>query len=234
MTSDPNLPLLEAVVAALGTLCERFVFVGGCATGLQVTAAGGPPIRATRDVDVIVEVLTLGDYHNLERELELAGFRHDQREDAPICRWRLGAAVLDVMPTDPSILGFGNSWYDEAIRTATWRTLPGGMQIRVISAPAFVATKLEAFAGRGSGDFLASHDLEDLITVVDGRAELVEEISATSAPLRSYLANQLRNLLMNPRFTEALPAHLPGDNASQARVPVIAERIRRIAALELT
>lgn len=31
--ANPNLPLLESVVAALGSLCPRFVFVGGCVTG---------------------------------------------------------------------------------------------------------------------------------------------------------------------------------------------------------
>ena len=58
---------------ALGSLCERFVFVGGCATGLLLTVDAGPPVRATRDVDVIVEVLSLVEYHDLERQLERAG-----------------------------------------------------------------------------------------------------------------------------------------------------------------
>lgn len=227
--ADPNLPLLESVVKALGPLCERFVFVGGCAAGLLLTANAGPPVRATRDVDVIVEVLSLVEYHDLERQLERAGFSHDSGKDAPICRWLVGGAMLDVMPTDQTILGFGNRWYDEAIRTASLRTLPSARQVRLIAAPVFVATKLEAFAGRGGGDFMASHDLEDLITVVDGRAELVDEFGAASAELRDYLAKQLRTLLANPRFVDALPAHLPGDRASQARVPVITERLRRMS-----
>jgi predicted nucleotidyltransferase len=228
-TADPNLPILESVVNALGPLCERFVFVGGCATGLLVTVGGGPPVRATRDVDVIVEVLSLVEYHDLERQLERAGFRHDLSKDAPICRWLGGGAMLDVMPTDQKILGFGNRWYDEAVRTASLRALPGAQRVRLIAAPVFVATKLEAFAGRGGGDYLASHDLEDVINVVDGRAELVDEVGTSSAGLRDYLAAELRTLLADPRFVEALPAHLSGDRASQARVPVITERLRRIS-----
>jgi predicted nucleotidyltransferase len=216
-------------VKALGPLCERFVFVGGCATGLLLTADAGPPVRATRDVDVIVEVLSLVEYHELERQLERAGFSHDLSKGAPICRWLVGGAMLDVMPTDQAILGFGNRWYDEAIRTASLRALPGGRRVRLIGAPVFVATKLEAFAGRGGGDYMASHDLEDVITVVDGRAELVDEVGAASAGLRQYLAAQLSTLLADPGFVEALPAHLPGDRASQARVPVITERLRRIS-----
>jgi hypothetical protein len=82
--ANPNLALLESVVAALGSLCPRFVFIGGCVTGLLITEAGAPPVRTTRDVDVIVEVVSLGEYHTVERQLEQAGLRHDrsaQRRD---------------------------------------------------------------------------------------------------------------------------------------------------------
>lgn len=55
--ANPNLPMLESVVAALGPLCPRFVFIGGCVTELLITDAATPPVRTTRDVDVIVEVV---------------------------------------------------------------------------------------------------------------------------------------------------------------------------------
>lgn len=115
--ADPNLPLLDAVARNLGSLCERFVFVGGCATGLLVTDPATSPVRATRDVDVVVEVVTLADYHALERDLENAGFKHDRSPEAPVCRWLVGACMLDVMPTNENVLGFGNRWYDAAVRT---------------------------------------------------------------------------------------------------------------------
>jgi len=116
---DVNLALLESVVAALGPLSPQFVFVGGCITGLLITDAATPAVRATRDVDAIVRVVSLGEYHALERQLQNAGLRHDQTPDAPVCRWRAGGALLDVMPTDRAVLGFGNRWYDEAIRAAS-------------------------------------------------------------------------------------------------------------------
>lgn len=76
------------------------MFVGGCATGLLVTDLAAAPVRATQDVDVIVEVLTLADYHALERELEGAGFTRDRSPEAPVCRWVVGNCLFDVMPTD--------------------------------------------------------------------------------------------------------------------------------------
>jgi len=229
--ANPNLPLLESVVAALGPLCPRFVFVGGCITGLLVTDAASPSVRATRDVDAIVQVVSLGEYHALERQLEQAGLRHDRSSQAPICRWLAGNALLDVMPTDEAVLGFGNRWYEEAVRTALTLTLPSGTQIRIIAAPVFIATKLEALADRGQGDFHASHDLEDITTVVDGRAELAGEAAAASQDVRSHLSAQFKTLLQTPAFMNALPGHLPGDPASQARLPLILERLRQLSSL---
>jgi hypothetical protein len=90
-------------------------------------------------------------------------------------------------------------------------------------------TKLEAFKDRGRHDFLASADLEDVVTVVDGRRELLDEVMATGESLRKYLAEEFRPLLENADFVEALPAHLPGDRASQARLPGLRNKLRRLA-----
>src|SRR5690606_2369652 len=94
------------------------------------------------------------------------------------CRWTGAGAVLDVMPSGPGILSFDNRWYSLAARTAGVVRLPGGPVIRLIAAPAFLATKLEALKDRGKGDYLFSHDLEDIVTVVDGRPSIVEEMNA--------------------------------------------------------
>ena len=101
--------------------------------------------------------------------------------------------------------------------------------INLITAPAFIATKLEAFKGRGNNDFLASHDMEDIITVVDGRATLLDEVSASDAALRSYLIAEFASLVRNQRFVEALGGHLPGDPGSQGRLPRLRARLRAMA-----
>ena len=38
--ANPNLGLLAGMVQALGPICDRLVFVGGCATGLLLDDAG--------------------------------------------------------------------------------------------------------------------------------------------------------------------------------------------------
>lgn len=55
------------------------------------------------------------------------------------------------MPSEGKVLGFTNRWYDFALASANVYLMPDGTSIKLISAPAFVATKLEAFHDRGLG-----------------------------------------------------------------------------------
>jgi hypothetical protein len=228
-TTDPNLVLLTHAVAQLGPLVDRVVFLGGCATALLLTDPAAPEVRPTQDVDVIAEVGSLTDYYRLAEGLREAGFVEDQSPGAPICRWRAPEVILDVMPTDEHVFGFGNPWYRPALANAQLIDLSTGQQIRVVTAPYFLATKLEAFVGRGGDDYLASPDLEDIVTLVDGRAELAGEVAQADADLRRFLARRLSTLLAAPPFLEALSAHLPPDAASQARQPILLDRIRLMA-----
>ena len=231
LMDDPNLAILIPIAQALGDLCESLVLVGGCATGLLLTAQRAQAIRATQDVDVVVHAISIADYHAMERALESRGFKHDLSPEAPICRWVWNGVMLDVMPSEPGILGFHNRWYPLAIKTASRVKLPNGWEIPVITAPLFVATKFEAFHGRGNNDYLASHDLEDLITVIDGRQELIVEIQNSDHELRRYLAAEIKKLLEKSDFQLALPGHFPGDAASQARLPELLRRMRLIVQL---
>ena len=230
--NDPNMALLEIVAERLGdTLREQLVFVGGAVAGLLITDSGMPAIRSTEDVDLICKALVLADYHRVEMALRARGFQPDMSQGAPICRWRVDDVVVDVMPSLENILGFSNRWYPLALLSALPVTLPSGLVIRLIPAPVFIATKLEAFTGRGRGDFLCSHDLEDLLAVVDGRVTLLDECRASAPELRSYLAERLRALLETRAFIDALPGYLPSDAASQERLPDLRETLRLITLL---
>lgn len=92
---NPNLELLSLAVERLGELTDAMVFLGGCATGLLITDPAAPPVRMTRDVDAIVQVLSLADYRQLEKQLRVQGFSEDTRTNAPICRW-VGGLVKEL------------------------------------------------------------------------------------------------------------------------------------------
>jgi predicted nucleotidyltransferase len=221
---------LARVADALGPLLHEVVFVGGATVDLLVTdRASGPP-RFTEDIDVIVRVATRADYYErVETSLRARGFKPDMREDAPICRWVLADLTIDVMPTDQTILGFSNRWYEDGITYAVVVDVAEGIAIRVLSAPLFIATKLEAFKGRGHGDYLASADIEDIVRVVDGRPELVRELLGCHRELRDYLRDQFVRLLEDDDFLDAVPAHMLGDAVSQARAELVIDRLRTMS-----
>ena len=233
--NDPNVAQLDVVATHLGeALRQQLVFVGGAVAGLLITDPAQPAIRPTEDVDLVAHVLARSDYYELEQALRARGFTQDMRPGAPICRWTIERVTVDVMPTLDEVLGFSNRWYAMAVETAQGVTLPSGAQILVITAPAFVATKLEAFAGRGGGDYLFSHDLGDIISVVDGRDGLWAELQQTRGELKAYLAEQFSQLMAIRAFRDSLPGHLPGDAASQARLPDLEAKLMQLAQLTST
>ncbi len=115
--------------------------------------------------------------------------------------------------------------------TAAERELEPGLKILMVSPVYFCASKLEAFGDRGKNDYAGSRDLEDLIAVVDGRAELVGEIQAAQSDARSYLAKEIAKLLGARGFVDAFPGHLAPDSASQDRITTVMARLREIASL---
>ena len=193
--ADPNIQLLLDAARLLSPLLDELVFVGGSVTGLLITDPGATDVRPTSDVDAITEITTYKDYASFCHRLGEIGFEEDTREGAPACRFRNESTTLDVMPLNEKILGFSNRWYEAGIETAQRRELEPGLIIKVVTAPIFCATKLEAFAGRGGRDYVASHDLEDLISVIDGRPELLDELQSARDNTRLYIAGAVGLML---------------------------------------
>jgi hypothetical protein len=127
-------------------LLQSVVFAGGAVIELLITDPAFPDIRPTIDIDVIVEVISLTDYYRLQQRLRKKGFR-ESMEDGVICRWRFKEILVNFMPTDERILGFSNRWYADAFRNAHNFSIEG-LTFKLIRAPYFLGTKLEAFYGR--------------------------------------------------------------------------------------
>jgi hypothetical protein len=222
---DPNLPLLEDAVLKLTPFLHEIVFVGGVTLGLLITDEASAPIRATTDVDVIAEIVTYAEYVAFAERLRRAGFTEDTGEQPLLCRWRNDALTLDVLALSKDVLGFTNIWYKPALKHSATVTLSSGQSIRVISAPFFLGTKMEAFRGRGRRDFQASHDLEDFVAVIDGRDTVLQEIARSPQDLQRYLAEAAKSLLAESRFLDVLPGFV----LDSERVPLIRERLVSIS-----
>lgn len=224
---------LETAAGVLGPLLEDVVFVGGATVHLWLTEPGAPPTRATEDVDVICEVATRAEYHQFGSRLRERGLRESMNEPV-ICRWRSAdpQLVLDVMPTNPDILGFSNPWYQEAISTAANIVLGSGVEIRAATPVSLVATKLSAWKGRGKGDLLYSLDIHDVMTLIDGRPELASEVQATQPALRGYVRDELSQLQTQPYFDYAVDSATAAYGALGAeRAHVLRSRIDQLTTI---
>ncbi len=228
--AESNIEMLRLAVENLGDLKNELVFVGGCMTELLITDEAAAEPRQTKDVDTIVEAASYAEYNAFSEKLKAVGFREDTSEDAPLCRWVKESTILDVMPLDEKTLGFTNSWYKSAMKTAEELEFLLNLTIKVVSPVYFCATKMEAFDGRGEGDYLASHDMEDIIALIDGRAEIVAEIANASSDVRLYISHKIKSWLENNKFKDALPGHL-GNASDLSRLGIVMERLKKIASL---
>jgi hypothetical protein len=228
MVRDPNRDALIHIAGELGTLRDEFVFVGGSIIGLYITDPAAPSVRPTDDVDVIVSVATRREYdHRIRDALMSRGFSELIGADVPICAWQKDGIRLDVMPTDEELLGFSNRWYEPALAHTLGVDLEG-VGIRIADPPFFLAMKIEAFQSRGGGDYLKSHDLEDILAVLDGRPSIVEEVRQADEYVRLFLAAFFSALLREDQFHQSVPGHLidPG------RDRVVLSRIEALASLK--
>lgn len=228
---DGNLELLQRVVRKIAPVLDDVVLVGGCAIDLLVTDPAVPPPRVTMDVDLTTEITSYVEFAALTEKLATLGFSPGQNDGDPICRFRdAQGLVVDLMPSDPEVLGFGSRWYRQAIADAWEFELPGAVTIRCITAPLFLATKLEAFRSRGHGDYMASRDLEDVVTVVNGREEIAAELRSSSRDVRTFIAGEMSRLIKGEEFKNALPGLVAAED--RARLPIVWERFELLVRCE--
>ncbi len=223
---DAVLARLTQVVDIIGDLANEFVFLGGSVTPLLVTNPGAADARNTKDIDAIVQVTKRSSFHQVEERLASMNFHLDPQEDV-MCRYKNGDLILDVMPSDPKVLLFGNSWYGLAFESPLTYELPNQKSISIINAPLFICTKFVAFKDRGAAD---QKDLEDIVALVDGRFELLRELEGSSAEVRSWISMCAQELLASD-FPQKIDWFLPQDVASGSRAKLVIERFAEMTKL---
>jgi len=167
----------------------------------------------------------------LQKKLKKKGFNELSHQDHPICRWGCDGVLIDIVPTGENVLGFSNTWYKDAIETANIEKINQSTYIKIISAPCFIATKLEAFMQRGKSDFLSSHDLEDIITIIDGRSEITDDIKNSSFKIIQFISSHFSTFFKNNQFLQALPGHLNYTHEYENRKNTVLHRMNKIIEL---
>ncbi len=214
-----NTERLIIVAEGLDALLPDVVFVGGAVTALYATKPASPPPRPSVDVDCVIQISSRIKYDKLERQLESLGFQHDTSKGAPVCRWMYHGIQVDVMPTDPDILGFANQWSAKGFASTVDYSLQSGLTIRILSAPYFLASKLEALKSRG-GDLRLSGDFDDVVYLLDNRDEILAEVMQTSSEVRAFVKERVAELSQGAGLQEAIEAVI-GFGSDRRRAPTI-------------
>lgn len=159
--------------------------------------------------------LNYSGYSDIENKLRAKGFEN-YIESGVICRYCVNGVIVDVMPTEKNILGFSNKWYPDGFKTAMNFHLDENCMVRIFQPAWFIASKLEAFKGRGDKDGRLSSDFEDIIFVLNNRTSIWDEMDAAPEPLRNYFQNEFGRLLSHHYMFEWVGVHL--DYNEQNRV----------------
>jgi hypothetical protein len=223
--SGGALPLLPSVPSA--TRPPRTpVFAGGAVLSLLITDPASRPREFTKDVDIIVEVLTRRDQMGFAMMLNEAGFTQPLDPNWPQVAWLWKGFRVDFMHCSPNPeIGFGN--LSGALATAEPHLLETDVWIWRVSAPGFIGMKFAAFADRGGGRFSgkdASQDAQDIVAVLNGRQEFEADLEHTLPLLRRELAARAASWLIDNAFLEALP-----QLAEPGREELILRRLRLMA-----
>ncbi|KPB16323.1 hypothetical protein AC519_0588 [Pseudomonas savastanoi] len=185
-------------------------------------------IRFTDDVDLVIELAGISAWEKLTQRLAAKGFKITG-EDYVNCRFRFNDVIVDVMPSDPSILGYANRWYVEGLSQAVPFELPSGRAIRIFKPEFFLATKLEAFTGRGNGDPYHK-DVEDIIILIDGRPEILAEVSDAGEELKQYIAGGVSALTQLSGIDYAIESS-GSVRANPGRGRIVHQRMKDLSAL---
>ncbi len=221
---DIHLDVLKMTIHALGELADDLVFVGGSTISLYITEPEVVQVRETLDVDCVVEVSGRVAYEEIVQRLRKKGFSEDMKEKV-ICRYKKEELILDVMPTDARILGFTNKWYKSAIQN-TIETSLGTKKIKIFSSAYLIASKIEAFKGRGKDSFLSSADIEDIIMLFDGRSEVAKDLLSAPIDVKKYLKKELSAWIKNTEFLDAMEGHISDRQNTAGRKRIILQRIQ--------
>lgn len=214
-----NIAVLTEVATALQKLNREVVYVGGAVVSIYVTDEAADEVRPTQDVDLFLEIVSVADLENVREQLTVLGFLQSADDDV-ICRFRYRNYKVDVMSTQEVGWAPANPWFAAGMNNTKRITIAPNLTIQVLALPYFLASKFEAFHGRGA-DARQSHDVEDIVYVLDSNNAWETEIATAPDDVKNYLLQQLQILITDE---EILLSHL----ADFKRAKLLNERLKTL------
>jgi predicted nucleotidyltransferase len=219
-----NIAVVAEVAKALHDLKHNMVFVGGAVVSLYTDDPAADDIRPTQDVDMAIHIVNLNHWKQLQEKLGALGFHPDPFGHA-ICSYKYKDIPVDIMAAEDGPFGPSNRWYKTGFENL-WTVHAMEQEIKILSAPCYLATKFEAFINRGS-DYRTSHDIEDVIYVLDNRIQIVEEIAKDDSRISAFINEQLQGIIRKGILQEVLMAHIHPIMLKE-RMPIVEEKIAQI------
>ncbi len=220
-----NKAVIQKIAGALGELNERVVYVGGAVVSLYVNDLAAGDVRPTKDIDISVDIATVAELENIRLELVKKGFTQTADDDV-MCRFRYHDIAVDVMGTTAVGWAPANPWFAPGFHYAE-RIIVEEASIRILSLPYFLAAKFSAYHDRGNNDPRTSHDIEDIIYILDNRMDLVEQIEQSHGEVKIFLKEQFKQMLKNDLFQEAIRANLFYETQTE-RFQMVREKLQHI------
>jgi len=222
-----NIATVTEVAKALQGIKETMVFVGGAVISIYTDDPAADEIRPTKDIDLTVHIVNLSHWQKVQEQLAQLGFHPDPFGNS-ICSYTYKDRAIDIMATEDGPLGPANKWFKIGFQNL-WSMQAKNQEIKVLSAPCYLATKFEAFNNRGQ-DYRSSHDIEDIIYILDNRIHIVQEISNDNSLIIEFLKEQLTLMRRKDILSETLVAHIHPLMLAD-RMPIVEEKITQILAL---
>ncbi len=204
--STNNIDAIMTVAKALGSINSKVTYVGGAVISLYINDPAAEDVRPTFDVDFFLQITSMVEQEKLRIELNSRGFKQTA-EDNSMCRFRYKDIKVDVMSTKFVGWAPANPWFKSGHENLEIIELEGE-KIKILSLPHFLATKYFAFKSRGSEDPRTSHDLEDIVYILDNRTDLVEIIKNAPEDVLAYLKESFKEMLNNELIQEAILGNL--------------------------
>lgn len=201
-----NLEVIRKIAVALGAMNEQVVYVGGATVSLHINDPAADDVRPTKDLDISLAIASLGELEVIRKQLIRKGFKQSPEDDI-ICRFRYEDIKVDVMSTKAVGWAPANPWFASGFAQKEIIEIED-QKIQILPLPYFLASKFSAFNDRGAIDPRTSHDLEDIVYVLDNRMDIVEKLAKVPDDVRSYLADQLQRILDDRVMQEAILGNL--------------------------
>ena len=200
-----NIAVVAEIAVALKELKDQVIFVGGSVVSLYTDDPAADDIRPTADIDITVKLMNQGNYLQMQKRLSSLGFKLDMTGHS-ICSYKYKDIPVDIMSTEDMPLIPSSIWFRLGLDTLQTVKV-NNVDIQILSVPYFLATKFKAFNDRGV-DYRTSHDIEDIIYILDNRINIVNEINQADSEVKEFIKSELQKIIDNNALEEIIAAHV--------------------------